>query len=122
MKAGVCRSLLPRGPRVAGKTRTGPETIRNSQIESDTPWFLAQAGPPVMPSFIQVDDDPLHMTCQTPRRAGLPAKPVDAARELAPAPAYDAICEPNGRYGERVDDPARLPGVCDVSDGRRCST
>ena len=28
--------------------------------------------------------------------------------ELAPSPAYDAICEASGGYGERVDDPARL--------------
>ena len=31
--------------------------------------------------------------------------------ELAPAPAYAAICEANGGYGERVDDPARLPAA-----------
>ena len=31
--------------------------------------------------------------------------------ELAPPPAYDAICEANGGYGERVDDPARLPAA-----------
>ena len=29
--------------------------------------------------------------------------------ELAPSPAYDAICEANGGYGERVDDPFPLP-------------
>ena len=31
--------------------------------------------------------------------------------ELAPAPAYAAICEANGGYGERVDDPARMPAA-----------
>ena len=31
--------------------------------------------------------------------------------ELAPSPAYDAICEASGGYGERVDDPARLPAA-----------
>ena len=31
--------------------------------------------------------------------------------ELAPSPAYAAICEANGGYGERVDDPARLPAA-----------
>ena len=49
--------------------------------------------------------------------------------ELAPPPAYAAICEANGGYGERVDDPARLPPRwrgrstwCGASGGRRCST
>ena len=31
--------------------------------------------------------------------------------ELAPPPAYDAICEANGGYGERVNDPAALPAA-----------
>ena len=31
--------------------------------------------------------------------------------ELAPPPAYDAICAANGGYGERVDDPAGLPAA-----------
>ena len=31
--------------------------------------------------------------------------------DLAPPPAYDAICEANGGYGERVDDPAELPAA-----------
>ncbi len=31
--------------------------------------------------------------------------------DLTPAPAYDAICEANGGYGERVDDPAQLPAA-----------
>ena len=31
--------------------------------------------------------------------------------ELAPPPAYDAICEANGGYDERADDPARLPAA-----------
>ena len=31
--------------------------------------------------------------------------------DLAPPPAYDAICEAGGGYGERVDDPAQLPAA-----------
>ena len=31
--------------------------------------------------------------------------------DLAPSPAYDRICEANGGYGERVDDPAELPAA-----------
>ena len=31
--------------------------------------------------------------------------------DLAPPPAYDRICEANGGYGERVDDPAELPAA-----------
>ncbi len=31
--------------------------------------------------------------------------------DLTPPPAYDAICEANGGYGERVEDPAQLPAA-----------
>ena len=49
--------------------------------------------------------------------------------DLAPPPAYDAICEANGGYGERVEDPAscpprsRAPSTwCGASGGRPWST
>lgn len=38
-------------------------------------------------------------------------EPVDAAVRAGAAPAYNTICEANGGYGERVDDPARLPAA-----------
>ena len=31
--------------------------------------------------------------------------------ELEPSPDYETICEANGGYGERVEDPAELPAA-----------
>ena len=117
-------------PRPLGGARLGPGSRARRQARAPRP-HRGLRGRRRQPHLRGADGDPPHRPRLRPAGAvrGLQQRrlgthppgharlrpgglggpdPVDAAVRSGASPAYDAICEANGGYGERVEDPAQL--------------